>query len=170
MIVAKMPFSVFNPNPTIIMIIDTQFPENYFRNENHKALFKISLTYHLILKKARGFLEKHDITPQQYNILRILNFSEKPLSTLSIRELMIDKMSDTSRIVDRMVKKGLVYKRTGIADKRLVDVSIAQKGKELFTKLEEEAKELDSILNNLTKEDITHLNHLLDKIRDQEQG
>ena len=81
---------------------------------------------------------------------------------------MIDKMSDTSRIVDRMVKKGLVHKQTGIADKRLVDISITPKGIELFTKLEEEAKELDSILNNLTKEDITHLNHLLDKIRDQE--
>ena len=75
-----------------------------------------------LLEKIRQILEKEDITPQQYNILRILKGSATPLSTLQIRERMLDRMSDTSRIVERLLKKGWVHKVVCASDKRLVDV------------------------------------------------
>ena len=113
-------------------------------------------------------MEKEDLTPQQYNILRILQQSIEPLSTLQIREMMLDKMSDTSRIVERLQKKDLVHKQTNKYDKRLVDVSLTSKGIILLHRLEKNADQIDSIIDNLTNEDITQLNILLDKIRDKQ--
>ena len=78
---------------------------------------------------------------------------------------MLDRMSDTSRIVERMLKKGLVEKRTCPSDKRLVDVSISRKGLDLLEKLEHQNAALDSILKSLTEPEAQTLNHLLDTMR-----
>ena len=78
---------------------------------------------------------------------------------------MLDKMSDTSRIVDRLIVKGLVKKDVCISDKRLVDVTISEKGKELLQKLDAFEPDIESILNSLTQEEAITLNKLLDKIR-----
>ncbi len=86
------------------MSIENDIHQNKFRSARHKAMINIMFTYGWILERIKMFLEKEDITHQQYNILRILRGSAPdPLSTLQIRERMIDKMSDTSRIVDRPV-------------------------------------------------------------------
>ncbi len=147
------------------MLINKALPDNYFRNNKHKSLANIVYTSNWIIEKVKIPLEKEDLTPQQYNILRILRQSIDPLSTLQIREMMLDKMSDTSRIVDRLQKKDLVYKQTNKYDKRLVDVSLTNKGIILLHKLEKNADQIDSIIDNLTNEDIIQLNSLLDKIR-----
>ena len=150
------------------MPIEKEIPRNYFRNSSHKALVNILYTSNWILEKLKQFLESEDITHQQYNILRILNNSETPLSTLQIREQMLDKMSDTSRIVERLLKKNLVNKQTCRYDKRLVDVTISDKGLQLLRRLEKKTHELDSIISNLNSEDVDTVNLLLDKIREKE--
>ena len=78
---------------------------------------------------------------------------------------MLDKMSDTSRIVDRLVIKSLVKKTICPADKRLVDVSITQKGKKVLTSLDFYEAEMDTLLMKLSEDEIRSLNSLLDKIR-----
>src|SRR6476469_1914886 len=93
-----------------------------FRSERHKLMVNNIYSSNWINEKLKNFLDSEDITSQQYNILRILRGSPVPLSTLQIRERMIDRMSDTSRIVDRLVIKGLIDKKTSSADKRLVDI------------------------------------------------
>jgi DNA-binding MarR family transcriptional regulator len=98
-------------------------------------------------------------------MLRILKGSSKPLSTLQIRERMLDKMSDTSRIVDRLVTKGLVEKKVNQLDKRLVDVIISIKGRELIDWMDNYAYEIDDVLKNLSAEEATQLNLLIDKAR-----
>jgi len=102
---------------------------------------------------------------QQFNILRILRGSEKPISTLQIRERMLDKMSDTSRIVDRLILKGLAKKVTCKTDKRLVDVSISEKGKKVLQKTDQYETEIHHILSALSEKEAKSLNKLLDKIR-----
>jgi len=94
----------------------------------------------------------------------------EPLSTLQIRERMLDKMSDTSRIVDRLLKKELVKKVVCVSDKRLVDVTITQKGLDLLTELDKFNDELDNVLNSISEEEVCTLNQLLDKIRNSEQA
>ena len=117
-------------------------------------------------EKIKTMLDPDDITPQQYNILRILRGSQQPLSTLQIRSRMLDKMSDTSRIVERLLKKGLVEKKVCSADKRLVDVSISKKGLSLLDKLDKKNADIDELMQNLTEAEANTLNKLLDKIRE----
>lgn len=136
-----------------------------FRNEHHKAIVNIIYTYHWVTDKIIEFVEPHGLTLQQYNILRILRGNGGPLSTLQIRERLLDKMSDTSRIVDRLIIKKLVKKIISKKDKRLVDVSITLKGKALLAKLDESPKAIDSIVKNLTKAEAKQVSSLMDKIR-----
>lgn len=119
-------------------------------------------------EQMKKIFDQYDITPQQFNILRILRGAGEPLSTLQIRQRMLDKMSDTSRIVDRIVKKGFVKKNTCKTDRRLVDVIITDKGKKLLEKLDARSGEMDAILTNLTIVDAKALNDLLNKIRSSE--
>ena len=117
--------------------------------------------------KTKCVFEAEDITAQQFNILRILRGSfPEPLSTLQIRERMLEKMSDTSRIVDRLIAKGLVKKITCKNDRRLVDVIITDKGKKLLERLDIRQDEIDRVLGNLSEKDANILSDLLDKIRD----
>jgi len=148
------------------MGIEKDIHQPIFRNARQKAMINLMFTYGWLLERIKNLLAKEDITHQQYNILRILRGSApEPLSTLQIRERMLDKMSDTSRIVDRLIIKGLVKKTVCSKDKRLVDVVITEKGQKLLKRLDAEDDLMDGILNNLTETESEQLSHLLDKLR-----
>ena len=150
------------------MSIEKDIQQSKFRNEYHKTVVNLIFTYNWITEKTKQFFEKGDITSQQYNILRILRGAGKPLSTLQIRQRMLDKMSDTSRIVDRLVKKELVQKVICKTDRRLVDVTITDTGLQLLDKLDSYNEQMDAMLESLSEEEAKMLNHLLDKIRNSE--
>jgi DNA-binding MarR family transcriptional regulator len=131
-------------------------------------MVNLIFTHNWMMERMKQFFEQADLTPQQFNIMRILRGAGQPLSTLQIRQRMLDKMSDTSRIVDRLIKKGLAKKVTCKSDRRLVDVSITEKGLKLLEKLDNTQSDLDGILNSLDETDAKQLNKLLDKIRNSE--
>ena len=146
--------------------IEKDIHQNKFVNGRQKAMINLLFTYGWMLERIKAFLAKEDITHQQYNILRILRGSyPEPLSTLQIRERMLDKMSDTSRIVDRLVLKGLAKKTICATDKRLVDVIITDKGQKLLKKLDVTTDHVGDIMGNLSEKEAEQLSHLLDKIR-----
>lgn len=147
------------------MGIEQDINQANFRNDYQKAAINIIYTFNWMNERMKAMFDKEDITPQQFNILRILRGAGKPISTLQIRQRMLDKMSDTSRIVDRLLAKGLVKKNTCPGDKRLVDVSITDKGKKLLERMDVLAPEMDALLKNLSDDDARLLNELLDKIR-----
>ncbi len=136
-----------------------------FKSEHQKAVVNLIFTHNWITEKLKQYLDAEDLTGQQFNILRILRGSDQPLSTLQIRERMLDKMSDTSRIVDRLVLKNLAKKTISKKDKRLVDVIITAKGKNLLAKLDKNPQLIDGIIENLSEAEAKLLNQLLDKIR-----
>ncbi len=147
------------------MSIEKDINQPKFRNDHQKAIINVIFTYNWMTEKIKDHLEKEDLTMQQFNILRILRGSQTPVSTLQIRERMLDKMSDTSRIVDRLIIKGLAKKVACKADKRLVDITITDKGKKLLQKIDKKEEEMDSIISNLSHAEAKSLNTLLDKIR-----
>lgn len=147
------------------MSLETDINQKKFRNEHQKAIINLIYTFHWVTEQSKSILERADVTSQQFNILRILRGAGVPLSTLQIRQRMLDKMSDTSRIVDRLIVKGLVKKNVCKADKRLVDVSITDKGKKLLEKLDKYEMEMDAIAGSLSDADAKTLNKLLDKLR-----
>jgi DNA-binding MarR family transcriptional regulator len=137
-----------------------------FRNDFQKAAVNIMYSYNWITEHFKKLLEPFDITMQQYNVLRILRGSyPDPLSTLEIRHRMLDKMSDVSRIVDRMLAKKLLTKKTCPTDKRLVDVLISKQGMELLQKMDALEAEMDLLMSNLNADEAATLNQLLDKMR-----
>ena len=147
------------------MSIDKDIKQRQFVSEYQKAIVNLIFTYNWTTEKLKQIFDKQDLTMQQFNILRILRGSEKPISTLQIRERMLDKMSDTSRIVDRLIIKGLAKKITCKEDKRLVDVSITEKGKRILQKLDLRDNEIQGIVSSLSEKEAKSLNKLLDKIR-----
>lgn len=147
------------------MGIEQDINQTNFRNEFQKAAINFIFTFNWLNDKMRVFFEKEDITSQQFNILRILRGAGKPISTLQIRQRMLDKMSDTSRIVDRLLAKELVVKNTCPDDKRLVDVSITEKGKKILEKIDAYHQDMDAIFDNLSESEARNFNKLLDKVR-----
>ena len=137
-----------------------------FRNQHHKVMVNLLYTNNWLEEKSRDFLKQQNVSLQQYNILRILKGSVKPLSTMQIRERMLDRKSDTSRIIDRMIIKGIVEKKPNENDKRLVDITITSKGLNTLEELDKRNDELESIASSLTADEAKMLNDLLDKMRD----
>jgi DNA-binding MarR family transcriptional regulator len=136
-----------------------------FRNEYHKVMVNLLYSNNWLEEKSRDFLKQQNISLQQYNILRILRGSGKPLSTMQIRERMLDRMSDTSRIIDRMVVKEIVEKKPNGSDKRLVDITITTKGLQVLEELDKRNNELEAIVASLSANEAKMLNDLLDKMR-----
>ena len=147
------------------MGIDKEIKQATFRNNQNKAMVNIMFTHAWMVDHIKSFVKSENITPQQYNILRILRGAGEPLSTLQLRERMLDKMSDTSRIVERMVSKNLVQKAVSEKDKRMVDVIITPQGSELLENLDRRNEELDAVVNHLSDDELETLNNLLDKLR-----
>ena len=147
------------------MTLEKDINQQVFRSEYQKAIINLIYTFNWVNEKINRRFEPFDITQQQFNILRILRGAGQPLSTLQIRQRMLDKMSDTSRIVDRLVKKGMVKKSTCREDRRLVDVLLTDKGKKLLQSMDGMNEELDSVFKHLSNEEAKLLNVLLDKIR-----
>ena len=149
------------------MGIEKEIHQGKFSSSGQKAMLNIFFTSGWLTEMMKNILAPEDITTQQYNILRILRGSApQPLSTLQIRERMLDRMSDTSRIVDRLLAKQLVKKVICNKDRRLVDVTITDKGQALLKKLDAQVKRIDEILNNLTAKEAETVSNLLDKLRD----
>jgi DNA-binding MarR family transcriptional regulator len=147
------------------MSIEKDISQRKFNSEFQKVMVNLIYTHNWMMERMKQFFEQADLTPQQFNILRILRGAGQPLSTLQIRQRMLDKMSDTSRIVDRLIKKGLTKKVICKSDRRLVDVTISEKGLKLLEKLDEMQPELDKIIQSLNDSEARDLNNLLDKIR-----
>lgn len=114
----------------------------------------------------KEFLGEFKITRQQLYILRILKqANNEPMSTKEIQALMIDKSSDTSRLVDRLIEKGLVRKRKNPEDGRLVQVFIKYEGLKLLAQVEDRISNLDREFSLLSEEEAKQLNFLLEKAR-----
>ncbi len=141
--------------------IHSKFEDNY-----QKAVVNIAYTEGWLNNTLRCHFEKYNLTNQQFNILRILRGQyPKPATVNLLKERMIDKMSDASRIVDRLVQKEMITRCTNNKDRRAVDIRISEKGLETLATMDVEFKAKDFLKNNLTLEEAGQLSDLLDKLR-----
>jgi len=148
------------------MRIDEEIKSTKFEDNYHKAVINISYTYGWLNNIMRCQFEKHQLTTQQFNVLRILRGQyPNPATVNLIKERMIDKMSDASRIVDRLVQKGLVSRCTNKSDRRAVDIRITDLGLDILAKMDVEFKTRDILKNNLSDDEAAQLSVLLDKLR-----
>lgn len=137
-----------------------------FRNEYHKLSVNMIFTGNWLNGIINKFLKPYHVTPQQFNVLRILRGqSPKPVTLNLIRERMLDKMSDVSRIVERLREAGLVERVTCPSDRRAVDIRITKKGLDLLSEIDKENEKTDTLFQSLTEKEAAQLNELLDKLR-----
>lgn len=149
------------------MSIQKKINQGNFKNSYHRLTVNLLYTTSNLQGFLKAHFKKEGITPQQYNILRILRGSfPKPLSTLQIRERMMDKMSDTSRIVDRMVLKDLVTKSVNLVDNRLVDVIISGNGLDKLSALDETEELLAGFFSAIKPDEADAISGMLDKIHE----
>lgn len=137
-----------------------------FESIHHQAIVNVFHTSNWCTDKLKQAILPYEVTTQQFNILRILRGQNPHPSTINLlKSRMLDKMSDTSRIVDRLVQKGLVVKEPNGVDKRAVDIRISDKGMELLAMMDQEVSLSVFISSNLTEQEAIELNTLLDKMR-----
>ncbi|HLF32933.1 MAG TPA: MarR family transcriptional regulator [Cyclobacteriaceae bacterium] len=148
------------------MTIEDAISQKNFRNEYQKVSLNLVYTANFLSDLQRKFFSGYNITVTQYNVLRILKGQgAEALTTAEIRCRMLDKSSDASRIVDRLAARGLVRKKICPGDKRLVDVSISEKGTRLLEEIEKNIAELDELMSKISVPEAMELNRLLDKVR-----
>jgi DNA-binding MarR family transcriptional regulator len=148
------------------MKIEQEIQQPKFRNVHHKVAVNILYTAAWLEDRNKNFFKEYEITNQQFNILRILRGQlPNKISGAEIKNRMLDKNSDVSRLLDRLVLKKLVTKNQCPKDKRAVDVLITEPGLALLKKIDGKMDENDLAVFHLTKTEATQLSDLLDKCR-----
>lgn len=136
-------------------------------NPKQRALVNFIYTNSVIQGKLKLHFNRFGITPQQYNVLRILRGASKPVSIQDIRQRMLDQNSDASRLVERLAVKKMASKFVCPADKRLVDISITSLGLDLLTEIESSNTPFyDVFFAKLDTPELDFFNAILDKLRE----
>ena len=148
------------------MTIDEEIKGRY-RNDYHRGIINLNFTVNQLNYQFLQYLKMHKLTEPQYNILRVLRGYKEdgPFSIGFLKERMLDRNSDVSRIVDKLFEKGLVDRKENAADRRQKEVEITEKGLAIIEKMTDCDVKADTLLQNLNTEEIKELNRLLDKIR-----
>lgn len=148
------------------MKIEEAIKQTVFKNEIHKLVVNLIYTGNWVNYKNLELLKPFGITPQQYNILRILKGQYPNPATINLlMERMLDKMSNVSRLTDKLVLKKYVSRKSSGSDRRCVDILITEKGIELLKKIAKEESEWEKQFTTLSEKECKVLNSLLDKFR-----
>jgi len=148
------------------MKIEDEIKQEKFTSEYQKLVVNLLYTSGWITSKNSEFLKVHKLTSQQFNILRILRGQYPNPATVNLLiERMLDKMSNASRIVDRLVAKKLAERKSCPADRRRVDIIISDKGMKLLEKIDLDEKLWNKKFENLSLKEAKTLNNYLDKLR-----
>lgn len=138
--------------------INSKFPNNKV-----KALINVVYTANWIKSHQNEFFKPFDISPQQFNILRILNGATGALSVQTIKDRMIERAPNATRLMDKLCAKDLITRIPCPEDRRVVHIEITKKGRALLDDISKEMK--DDLLKKLSEKEASQLSDLLDKIR-----
>jgi len=148
------------------MKIEDVIGQKKFESFQQKAWLNLVYTYNFISDQMNDSFKEFDITPQQYNVLRILKGRyPEPASCSSVKEVMLDKNPDLTRLCDRLISKGLIGREMNEGNRRQVILKITEEGISLLKRMEPVLKKNSKVLQNLSDKDAEKLCELLDKLR-----
>ena len=138
-----------------------------FKSEHQKLLLNLLFTSNWLKHMDAERLRPHGLSPQQYNILRILRGADgKKMSMRDVLQRMLDRAPNATRLTDKLIAKGLVLRERCIDDRRVVHLLISAKGKDLVNSMDKDAERVvDLVAQKLTKAEARTVNTLLDKLR-----
>ncbi len=148
------------------MKLEDEIQQKEFKSPCHKLAINIMYTANWLNSTYASFLKEINITQQQYNVLRILRGQHPNYCNLKlIKERMLDRMSDASRIIDKLLAKGLIERNECPDDRRQVNILVSKKGLELLKSLDFIDDKTENIFQNLSSKQVELLNDLLDQMR-----
>ncbi|CAM3428627.1 MarR family winged helix-turn-helix transcriptional regulator [Aquirufa ecclesiirivi] len=148
------------------MEIASELQQSNFASEEAKAIVNVIFTGNWVAYEQQELLKPYDLSMQQYNVLRILRGQNgKPMTVLAIIERMLDRTSNASRLVDKLVEKKWVLRRECPNDRRAVDVLILPEGLALLQQLDEVQHQWSKRFSHMKQHDLVKLNELLDLLR-----
>jgi len=150
------------------MSIETDIKQKKFRSAYQRLSINLTYTSNWLGYKQLELFKEHDITSQQFNVLRILRGQQSnAIKVTEIAERMLDKNSNTSRLIDKLLAKNLAERTSCPSDRRAVDVIITQEGLDLLSKMDPVLEEWENSLSSvLTQEEANLMSSLLDKMRE----
>lgn len=134
-----------------------------FVNSKIKALLNILYTANWISSYQNEFFKAYGISPQQYNILRILRGAGEPLNVQVIKDRMVERSPNATRLMDKLCAKKYIDRLACTEDRRVVKIAITQEGIDLLASIPDSLYK--DLLENLSEEESEQLSNLLDKIR-----
>lgn len=148
------------------MELEKEIQQSKFKSQKHKAILNIFFTAGWLGCQQTRLFKEHDLSPQQFNVLRILRGQKgKPITVNGIQERMLDKNSNASRLIDKLKEKKLVDRVVCETDRRQVDLIITEKGLSLLKVLDKEVEKHEDIYSTITEKEAEELSRILDKLR-----
>jgi DNA-binding MarR family transcriptional regulator len=148
------------------MKLEEEIKQKNFKDEYEKLVVNILFTGNWMYLVNTNSLKSAGLTLPQYNVLRILRGQHpKPATVNLLIERMLDKSSNASRIVDKLLNKNLVVRKICKKDRRSVDVLITDKGLDMLKQIDGFQEEWRKTFKTLNREEAKNLNNLLDKLR-----
>ncbi|SIO25201.1 MarR family transcriptional regulator [Algoriphagus halophilus] len=146
--------------------IEEAIQQKEFKDPFNKAVVNLLYTHSYLVTSQNALFKPYGISPEQYNVLRILRGQNGvPTTVSSIQDRMLNKMSNASRLVEKLKVKGLVKRSECPNDRRQVDVLITEKGLELLAELQIRVEKGNIDFVHLNLDEVNKLNELLDKLR-----
>jgi DNA-binding MarR family transcriptional regulator len=148
------------------MKIEEEIKQKSFKNEFHKLVINLKFTAGWLGGIHNKIFKSYGISSQQYNVLRILRGQyPKPSSLILIRERMLDKESNASRLIDKLESSGYSKRVQCPNDRRQVDITITDQGRRLLDEIDPEVDHITSQIFNINEGEAKLMNKLLDKLR-----
>lgn len=146
--------------------LEEAIKQKEFKDPYNKLVVNLLYTHSYLVSAQNGILKPFDLSPEQYNVLRILRGQNGvPTTVSSIQDRMLNKMSNASRLVDKLKIKQLVERRECPSDRRQVDIVITEKGLQILNDLQVHMEGFNNQVVKLTEEETVLMNNLLDKLR-----
>lgn len=149
------------------MSLEKEVKQSKFASEHQKALLNILFTASWLGAKNKAYFKKFNISPEQFNVLRILRGSNpNPMRLADIADRMIEKNSNCTRLVEKLKQKELVDRELCKTNRRQVDISITAKGLNLLSRIDSDYDQLVAFQKSISANEAKELNRILDKLRD----
>ena len=146
--------------------LEEAIKQKEFKDPYNKLVVNLLYTHSYLVSAQNGILKPFDLSPEQYNVLRILRGQNGvPTTVSSIQDRMLNKMSNASRLIDKLKSKYLVERRECPSDRRQVDIVITEKGLQILDELQLHMEGFNNQVVKLTNEEVILMNELLDKLR-----
>ncbi len=146
--------------------IEEAILQREFKDPYNKLIVNLLYTHSYVVSAQSTLFKPYGISPEQYNVLRILKGQKgTPITVSSIQERMLNKMSNASRLVEKLKTKGLLRREECPSDRRQVDILITKEGLNLLDELQVQVDQFNKKFVNLDKKEVQELSELLDKLR-----